>query len=261
MSQSNDSKEGKLVHDTFVSLAEAEKLDYATTKKVLKSIEGLASILDGLGLCLSTEGDLLSQWRGYAENGTGVAIGFSKEYLEWLEFPGVFPRTVDLPLVEVLYDPEQHKEVVFPVFQKIVDLVRNGAFNLLEIEGLADTRTQEERRAEGIAIREITGQAIGASVKLANDVYRLKNIAFKEEKEWRLLATTFNYGFSPYEFRNVGAQIMRYVPVKLTELDRKPIVEVILGPKQITPPSVIADFLRAKGFDKAKVHQSSATYR
>lgn len=32
--------------------------------------------------CLSEEADLLSQWRGYADDGRGVCIGFKKEALE-----------------------------------------------------------------------------------------------------------------------------------------------------------------------------------
>lgn len=32
------------------------------------------------GFCLSEEEDLLSQWRGYADDGQGVAIGFSKVF-------------------------------------------------------------------------------------------------------------------------------------------------------------------------------------
>lgn len=33
-------------------------------------------------ICFSGNGDLLSQWRGYAKDGTGVAIGFKTKYLE-----------------------------------------------------------------------------------------------------------------------------------------------------------------------------------
>ena len=32
--------------------------------------------------CLSEKGDLLSQWRGYADDGTGVAIGFNLDFFK-----------------------------------------------------------------------------------------------------------------------------------------------------------------------------------
>ena len=37
-----------------------------------------------LGACFSESEDQLSQWRGYAQNGKGLAIGFDKEILETL---------------------------------------------------------------------------------------------------------------------------------------------------------------------------------
>lgn len=40
-------------------------------------------------ICFSGNGDLLSQWRGYADNGTGIAIGFKVKYLkQWKAFAG-----------------------------------------------------------------------------------------------------------------------------------------------------------------------------
>lgn len=34
------------------------------------------------GFCLSVKRDMLSQWRGYADDGMGFAIGFKKEAIE-----------------------------------------------------------------------------------------------------------------------------------------------------------------------------------
>ncbi len=81
LSLSNDTMEGKLVVRAIARLAERDSLE-PKSFRLLRQIIGFSELaFDGLGFCLSEDGDLLSQWRGYAGNATGVAIGFSKEYL------------------------------------------------------------------------------------------------------------------------------------------------------------------------------------
>lgn len=36
------------------------------------------------GVCFSEEGDMLGQWREYANKGTGLAIGFDAKWFQWL---------------------------------------------------------------------------------------------------------------------------------------------------------------------------------
>jgi hypothetical protein len=73
--------EGKLVTEILALLAKDDGLDETDTQRLQQSAAGLEEVIDGLGFCLSEDGDLLSQWRGYAADASGVSIGFSKEYL------------------------------------------------------------------------------------------------------------------------------------------------------------------------------------
>ena len=66
LSLSNDTLEGKLVARAFETLGQRDKLAQATVERLRESLEMFEEILDGLGFCLSEDGDLLSQWRGYA---------------------------------------------------------------------------------------------------------------------------------------------------------------------------------------------------
>ncbi|MCX5827610.1 MAG: DUF2971 domain-containing protein, partial [Deltaproteobacteria bacterium] len=84
---SNDSLEGKLVAEIVARISTSDGLDQASSEELQKGVNFIEQIVDGLGFCLSEEGDLLSQWRGYAEDATGFSIGFSKKYLE--RMPGV----------------------------------------------------------------------------------------------------------------------------------------------------------------------------
>jgi hypothetical protein len=56
--------EGKLVAEILARIAKADGLDQAPTQRLQKLVSGLEQVIDGLGFCLSEDGDLLSQWRG-----------------------------------------------------------------------------------------------------------------------------------------------------------------------------------------------------
>jgi len=71
LSLSNDSMEGKLVAEILARIAKADGLDQPATRRLQESVSRLEQLFDGLGFCLSEDGDLLSQWRGYAADATG----------------------------------------------------------------------------------------------------------------------------------------------------------------------------------------------
>ncbi|HSL78822.1 MAG TPA: hypothetical protein VK877_04105 [Pseudolabrys sp.] len=75
LSLANDTLEGKIVSTAIERLAFRDKLDAPVRAELSRAIQALEKILDNLGFCLSEEGDLLSQWRGYAADATGVSIG------------------------------------------------------------------------------------------------------------------------------------------------------------------------------------------
>src|SRR5271154_3613127 len=47
---------------------------------LLEQFDGLLEYFGAVGVCLSEDGDLLSQWRGYAADGGGIAIGFDSTF-------------------------------------------------------------------------------------------------------------------------------------------------------------------------------------
>ena len=61
--------------------------------------------------------------------------------------------------------------------------------------------------------------------------------------------------------RVVDNRIIPYLKVELVELERSPIVEVILGPKHGTPPKIVENFLKLNGYGLVKVKHSEASYR
>jgi hypothetical protein len=82
MTLSNDSEEGvwtlKLLREACEALAsnmlEFGKFDSWHVQRVFQTLDDLWKNFDGLGLCFSSKGDMLSQWRGYSRIYSGAFI-------------------------------------------------------------------------------------------------------------------------------------------------------------------------------------------
>ncbi len=80
-SLSNDLLEGKWIRETFKEFCREKGVRDLEQSKLLEDMATVAGIIGGVGFCMSEEADLLSQWRAYADDGAGVSIGFSKEFV------------------------------------------------------------------------------------------------------------------------------------------------------------------------------------
>jgi len=233
MTQSNDSMEGRVLLKTVKLLAEHDELSAAATQRVLELVEFYEQNLDGLALCLSKEPDRLSQWRGYADDGQGVAIGFSVRFLQRL----VSSRTDDTYrhyLGPVRYSPADHIALVKPLYDELVVQSR------LEGHGvpLLGAATVALAGSENIRSRE-------RHDLVSECMFLLKTDAFIEEQEWRLYANIMTGPPDPdirYQARKNGLVQFEEIPLIRTD---HPIASVWLGPKHVTPVKVMAQFLAA----------------
>lgn len=259
LSLSNDSMEGRLVTQTFDRLLSQETVGHEEVSEIREAIAFVEGLFDGLGFCLSQEPDLLSQWRGYADDAQGFSIGFSKAYLEALA-KAKEDGQPSIGLEMALYEPSEHENALKPTFEKIKELIESGKlkkpkFGLISMldEDHVRNKTQEHKDA----IKLLWKAAIGT----IRSVYRLKNRAFKEEAEWRLLSYLIKEEDDAALFRAAGNRIIPYREIELKELGMPRISEVYIGPKNITPNHVIEKFLAKRGFSGVTVRRSSATYR
>lgn len=104
-------------------------------------------------ICFSSSVDSLSQWRGYAQDGTGLAIGFSKTRLQKLT------NTYGLNLKRVVYNPTNQREFI----EKIID-----------------------DNFEKLKSKPIFSVAIELNQNYNREFIFFKNPSFSEEKEWRM---------------------------------------------------------------------------
>jgi hypothetical protein len=217
-------------------------------------------MIDGLGFCLSEEGDLLSQWRGYAADATGVSIGFSKDYLEQLAEAGRVEDKPGFTLNRVEYDHETQESLIKPTYLEIKKLINEGAFKFGK-RSLFDVRSDDEVKSDNQKNRGAFSQLSMRVLTLFTKLFLLKTRAFREEREWRLISYFSKTGTDMCSFRALSDRIVPYREYELVESQSSPIVKVILGPKNTTPNYVIESFLRQRGFPNVTILHSEASYR
>lgn len=261
LSLSNDYKEGKLLPELLIAFARDSELDDSHVDRLKVSLGELNSMFDGLGFCLSEERDLLSQWRGYADDANGVAIGFSKEYIEELSSSSKGEKKSGFSLEKIEYDINKQKQIITPTFNKINELVEQGAFGIPGIKGLLDTRSKEEIDADDKKINSAYKTYSRTTLMLLTKIFLLKSPAFREEKEWRLISYFLNSGSDLCEFYSRLNAIVPFREYKLNKSDLSSIVEVVLGPKNMTPPHIVKNLLSKNGFEDVDVTNSEASYR
>ncbi len=261
---SNDTMEGRLVKATILRLAERDGLDKGVIAQLQESLAFLERYIDGLGFCLSAHGDLLSQWRGYADDASGVSIGFGKPYLETLT------KNVDsleLSLHEVRYKKAEHEAEIEDTYRELRNLIDAGAFNRTGTT-LLDTRSPLQVVADDAAINKANATLLIKLFTLAPKLYKLKAWAFSEEKEWRLVSVLAGNAFENCEYRANRDRVIPFQTIRLSEMKSmstrrklKAIREIILGPKHETPIHVVQAMLKQSGFGDVRVKKSKATYR
>jgi hypothetical protein len=113
--------------------------------------------------CFSTEANLLSQWRGYCARGQGVSIGFRPDAL-------VRAATAQrFSLGQCVYEDDQQGKVASSL--------------LLCVEDIPDGEPAYENTAD-----LSDDESFDWTVSLPRIAALLKNPAFAEEKEWRLVS-------------------------------------------------------------------------
>lgn len=264
LSLSNDSAEGKIVGTTFKALFEKRGLEEKKVESAMQFINKLEEITDGLGFCLSESGDLLSQWRGYAHDGRGYSVGFSKEYLE--ELASKKPNEVAwFRLNKVIYTPEEHEKALQPIFDQVIEDILEGKLEmpgmLSILSGHGDSTAEYSYELALKKYQQSLHQLVLKIFKAIFHLYTLKNHAFQEEKEWRLISHLMRDQDDQCNFRVSNNNLIPFRSYLLEKYSNPIINEVILGPKNITPEFVVKSFLKQKGFGDVSVKRSSATYR
>ncbi len=205
--------------------------------------------------CFSEEGDLLSQWRAYANNGCGVSIGFNIEYFNSNVRYGL-PLTIavynenSIGLHEVVYERTIQRQIIQDIITGSVAV------------GTSKIPTW-----------------LNAAIVLRMHSYVFKNPAFQEEREWRIVHTPLLNSYIPplapdkkrilsaiseCFFRYTSTTITPYFTLSIKDEREKaphPINEVIIGPKSMITEAHLRLFLERNEFYGVQIKRSTASYR
>lgn len=191
-------------------------------------------------VCFCEDGDKLSQWRGYADNGKGVSIGFSAQELRCYS-----ERYKDIMTME---------KVEYKTAEEINSIIINRADSLLvELKNLRSW-IEGNFRFDKISSEKymlLIFSQILSCVFMKSLKY--KNKSFEEGNEWRMF---FNYPIlknseliygekrkdvvlvekmleimrGKIDFNILDDDIISYYPVDLLDISHEPIKELIMGP-------------------------------
>ena len=193
-----------------------------------------------LGICLSQEGDLLSQWRAYANNGNGVAIGFNSKLFE------PYNSTINY----------ENRKIRFGK----VEYDQKSQVNFMLDKWVESLKSEESK--------------INIMFDLIYDALYFKHSSFCEEKEWRLtfsedskqenmkisLPIQNDCILMPVQYFAKADMLIPYRDLNFNEFN-EPICEIILGPKNKNSVSDITAFLEHNNLKGITVKKSKAPYR
>jgi hypothetical protein len=257
---SNDLMEGKWIREVFLDYCKERNVNASDQNELLHYLDFVIEMAGYAGFCTSEVGDLLSQWRAYADNGAGVSIGFNSDYFEAL---GTLKRdrndSFSAHLAKIEYDLAEQKKLIAEYVDRILNYVADGALQRSTI--LTSEEDQKNRR-------EKYRQMGLHFIFFIFFVFLLKNPAFAEEREWRVISHIMRterdatlgqlakMEFKPYEDR-----VVPFVRIPLEQLQQQSITEIVLGPRNATPERTVEAILIKYGWSNVSVRKSEASYR
>ena len=211
--------------------AEQEVLD-----DMMNGIDGKESI----NVCVasfSSIRDSLSQWRAYSGTGSGFALGFSGAYLKEIA------DRLGFYLAPCIYNYDDKRTLV----GALVDFAISKNLELMTSGKMDEYPT-------------------GGVLAFHLNVYApmIKDAAFEEEKEWRLISRPVSCRSERFAFREGSSMIIPYYKIPLTDSEGEFLTErIIIGPCQYPQEALSAatSLVVSQGHKKFEVTRSSIPLR
>ncbi|BCQ35276.1 hypothetical protein ERHA55_29470 [Erwinia rhapontici] len=257
----NDYMEMKWFMDAFNELLDTE-LSSEAHKELLENLKNNQALTKPYISCLSESGDILSQWRAYAQDGHGIAIGFNPNKLGVIIDSNVGTNKFikqSLHLNTVSYwDKEKIKNEILKITKQAPDVIDFFATLDKEFEDLPNS---------------LQSRIVSTCFKLIHLSLHIKNPAFSEEKEVRIIYNHFpkyhkdsNKDNKDYK-HFLASKSFRISSGNLTTHYELPILkdaitEIILGPKCNFSSDDIHDYIKANNIhNSVDIKKSTASYR
>lgn len=287
ITKSNDSQEKLLIYNHLKkAMTNAFKSVHLTIKP--EDSDGVGSYLStakkdldevvhqkSLVVCFSKAEDLLSQWRGYANDGRGFSIGFDLELLK-----AYLKRDERFRICDIEYDEEkQIKMIESNIRNAFLDFAVRTNLQIVNVPG-----------SVGIDIDFSLYQDLFYEEydEICSDMARyfdfsscmMKNGAFREEDEVRIIfapefdfciengyeveakikgTTKLNLGKIDYQVK--GDKLVPFVDMDFSKAIADGLIrKIIIGPKADVNEDELQNYLWYRGFENIEIKKSTASY-
>lgn len=225
--------------------------------------------------CFCENGNRLSQWRGYANDGKGCALGFSTKELS--KYCDSTNGVINFTKVEYV-DEKQLNE-------KIITIAKNVLPQIASLRDDSQKMFSNKKLEDDIIEASMFYLFTSQLEKILTDSLRFKWGAFKEEHEWRLFFGSITKDASVIlgkndkhaelikkfdsasrllegniEFREKDDVIEPYYPLRLDELSNCPIHELIIGPKNRSRIQDVRLLMAKYGLGDSRIELSNIPY-
>ncbi|MBQ9944520.1 MAG: DUF2971 domain-containing protein [Clostridia bacterium] len=246
----------------FIHLSKHEEFDSLLLNAIVETYCETNTLSKNWVFCLSEQGDLLSQWRGYADDGYGISIGFDSEQLRLI-----------LDKIDRITDAKNKR------YGSVT--LRKVNYSEKKMHAKLEECIDSNEIGKSNTIKEFREKLLPALIDVELHSPTYKAPSFKEEKEWRIVLNILynpNHENTPINIDDESCFLgnFAYTPSKrrlvshyeLSFKDFKPLIrKIILGPKCKVSPEEMRRFLcSCKLLDNSederiKIEKSSSSYR
>jgi hypothetical protein len=216
----NDPSEVKygvsIAADTLNAQASGAPLAVQLFARDFRRYETDAEIAHALTCSFSIKRNDLEQWRGYADNGRGYAIGFDGKMLET-----AFAQKAGQPIAEhmtfpVCYDEEKLRAIYRELIGRVIPLI-----SLPVTAGLSDTIVEAYRHELCISL----------ALWVFKTALFFKHSAYANEQEYRFMQLyPVNRPPAAVKFRSRPNMLLRYQEIDWRSMAPNALKEIVIGP-------------------------------
>jgi hypothetical protein len=244
----NDKYEYEVGLNLFKKYLKDKKSEYSENPKVTIFLNSLDSALDLLEtgnvfiMSFSEQSDLLSQWRGYADNCKGTRIELSS--LENIKTKGIL-------LLPCIYSEQEQLDYVSHIVDNAIQI-----FNKTPELGITNRENFGDLEKPFSDAIQKAGSDFISKTNVACAI--IKDKSFSEENEWRLLNFIDNKLF----FRTKSHYVVPFIKMKISNINSH-LTDIMTcsSPEPSITEKSIRFLLNNKGFSSTELSRSKIPYR
>lgn len=273
--KSNDSKECLVLPDTFRTLVEnSDELKAMTEQRPLldRMLQMACNVArQTFATCFTRKRDDLNQWRGYSANGTGLCIGFRKQYFEALNLP----EWNVLTYAPVDYSPQGAVHCAYHYLREFSEMMKAFQNNHLTIQDISALQDENEflhrlwSYAPMFKKSSFHEEEEERIVFSANNSFvdhrripakKCVDVRLDEGRQPYFEMQTKNFSLSELKYRNARSNLQGYYELSFSPISDQIIAEIIIGPKCPLSAADVYIFLAANGYHAHKQSDGTTQY-